>query len=446
MLQRTLRRSSAAALVFCALNYLLYLAAGAPLATDRIAEWIMARTPNNYAVFLLTTLGEWAKPLAATGGLAAIGAAAFLAVLLAEVLLARRRKGQAEAAPAPAGQIAGAASLRRRDVLTPLLMASGTALVAGESFLRNRALAARAAEPQLLYRFEPPPDAFGEGLVRPFITPVEAFYGMSKNTVDPVIDPRQWRLRITLDGRPLRTLTYSEILSLPRLERVTTMRCVSNTLRSNLMGTAEWSGILLRQLVDPSRVPPGVVEVAFLGVDGHDDSLPPGHAFSDDVLLALGMNGKTLNRVHGFPFRLVAPKYYGFKSVKWLSEIRLVTKPYYGTWPKMGYTKEPVVHTGTFIDRVRREGERLRVGGVAYAGIRGVRRVEVRADGGPWVEAQLETPMARYTWTRWKAELAAPRAEFVQARAQDGEGRWQAEKEKPLFPDGVAGPTIKRVS
>jgi len=445
MLQRTLRRSSAAALVFCALNYLLFLAAGVPLATDRIAEWIMARTPNDYAVFLLTALGEWAKPLAATGGLAAIGAASFLAVLLLEIFLARR-KSPAGAAPESAPQVAGAAPVSRRDVLTPLLMASGTALVAGESFLRNRAMAARAAEPQLLYRFEPPPDTFGEGLVRPFITPVEAFYGMSKNTVDPSIDPRQWRLRITLDGRPLRTLSYSEILSLPRTQRVTTMRCVSNTLKSNLMGTAEWSGISLRQLVDPSRVPSSVVEVAFLGVDGHDDSLTPDYAFSDDLLLALGMNGKTLDRVHGFPFRLVAPKYYGFKSVKWLSEIRLATKPYYGTWPKMGYTKEPVVHTGAFIDRVRREGDRLRVGGVAYAGIRGVRRVEVRADGGPWVEAQLETPMARYTWTRWKAELAAPRAEFVQARAQDGEGRWQAEKEKPLFPDGVAGPTIKRVS
>jgi DMSO/TMAO reductase YedYZ molybdopterin-dependent catalytic subunit len=445
MLQRTLRRSSAAALVFCALNYLLFLAAGVPLATDRIAEWIMARTPNDYAVFLLTALGEWAKPLAATGGLAAIGAASFLAVLLLEIFLARR-KSPAGAAPESAPQVAGAAPVSRRDVLTPLLMASGTALVAGESFLRNRAMAARAAEPQLLYRFEPPPDTFGEGLVRPFITPVEAFYGMSKNTVDPSIDPRQWRLRITLDGRPLRTLSYSEILSLPRTQRVTTMRCVSNTLKSNLMGTAEWSGISLSQLVDPSRVPSAVVEVAFLGVDGHDDSLTPDYAFSDDLLLALGMNGKTLDRVHGFPFRLVAPKYYGFKSVKWLSEIRLVTKPYYGTWPKMGYTKEPVVHTGAFIDRVRREGDRLRVGGVAYAGIRGVRRVEVRADGGPWVEAQLETPMARYTWTRWKAELAAPRAGFVQARAQDGEGRWQAEKEKPLFPDGVAGPTIKRVS
>ncbi len=439
MLRRTLRRSSLAALAFCALNYLLFLAAGAPLVTDRIAEWIMARTPNDQAVFLLTRLGEWAKPLAATGGLAAIGAAAWLVVFAVELVLRRARRDPAPAAAAAAGPT-------RRDVFTPLLMAGGTALVAGESFARNRVYAARAVEPRVLYPFQPPPDTFGEGLVRPFITPVEAFYGMSKNTVDPVIDPRQWKLDITLDGRPLRSLTYGELFSMPRMQRVTTMRCVSNTLKSNLMGTAEWSGLSLRQLIDPSRIPSDVVEIAFLGTDGHDDSLDPRHALSDDLLLALGMNGTTLDRTHGFPIRIVAPKYYGFKSVKWLREIRLVTRPYFGTWPKMGYTKEPVVHTGCFIDRVRRENGMLRLGGVAYAGIRGVQRVQVRADGGPWVEAQLETPMARYTWTRWKAALDAPRAEFVQARAQDGEGRWQAEQEKPLFPDGVAGPTIKRVT
>jgi DMSO/TMAO reductase YedYZ molybdopterin-dependent catalytic subunit len=422
------------------LNYLLFLAAGVPLLTDRIAEWIMARTPNDYAVFLLTHLGEWAKPLAATGGLAAIGVVSWMFFFPILLLRPRARRG-GEAAPAPAPAV-----LSRREVFTPLLMAGGTALVATESFLRDRAYAARAVEPQLLYSFQPAPDTFGEDLVRPFITPVEAFYGMSKNTVDPSIDPRQWRLQITLDGRPLRSLSYQELLALPRFQRITTMRCVSNTLRSNLMGTAEWSGVSLRQLIDPSRVPSGVVEIAFIGADGHDDSLAASHALSEDVLLALGMNGFTLNRVHGFPFRLVAPRYYGFKSVKWLREIRLVTRPYHGTWPKMGYTKEPVIHTMSYIDRVRPDNGSLRLGGVAFAGLRGIRRVQVRADAGPWVDAQLETPMSRHTWTRWKAVLPVARAEFVQSRAQDGDGNWQADVEKPLFPDGVAGPTIKRLS
>ncbi len=440
MLRRSLFVSSIASLAFCALNYLLFLAAGVLLLTDRIAEWIMARTPNDYAVFLLTQLGEWAKPLAATGGLAAIGAVSWGFVFTVLFLRSRARRGR-EAAPAPAP-----AALSRREVFTPLLMAGGTALVATESFLRNRAYAARAVEPQLLHAFQPRPDTFGEDLVRPFITPVEAFYGMSKNTVDPSIDPRQWRLEITLDGRPLRSLSYTELLALPRIQRITTMRCVSNTLKSNLMGTAEWSGVSLRQLIDSSRVPSSVVEIAFIGIDGHDDSLPVEYALSEEILLALGMNGYTLNRVHGFPFRLVAPRYYGFKSVKWLREIRLVTRPYYGTWPKMGYTKEPVIHTMSYIDRVRPQNGSLLLGGVAFAGTRGIRSVQVRSDQGPWVDAQLETPMARFTWTRWKATLPVARAEVVQARAQDGDGNWQADVEKPLFPDGVAGPTIKRLS
>ena len=115
---------------------------------------------------------------------------------------------------------------------------------------------------------------FAPGLVRASVTSVEAFYGMSKNTVDPVIDPRTWQLRITLDGRPMRAYSYAELLDLPRIQRYTTMRCVSNTLDSNLMGTAEWSGILLRQIVDPATVSSDVREIAFIGVDGHDDSIP----------------------------------------------------------------------------------------------------------------------------------------------------------------------------
>lgn len=437
MLQRTLRRSSLAAIAFCALNYAAFLAFGAPLATDAIAEWIMARTPNAWSVALLSMLGEWAKPFAATGGLAAIGGVSLAACLLYEAAFRARK-----AAPA----LGPAQGPSRRDLLTPLIMAAATGGIAVESFSRNRAYARRAAVPQFLHPFEPPPDTFAPGLVRPNLTPLEAFYGMSKNTVDPVVDPQSWRLRVTLDGRLLKSYSYAELLALPRLRRLTTMRCVSNTLKSNLMGTAEWSGIFLRQLIDPSRVPAAVCEVAFLGADGHDDSIPASQAFSDELLLALGMNGRTLDRVHGFPFRLIAPRYYGFKSVKWLSEIRLVTQPYFGTWPRMGYTKDPIVHTMSFVDRVVRDGDRLYLGGVSFAGVRGIRRVEVRAGNRPWVEASLETPLSPYTWTRWRGELYAPGASVVEARALDGVGRWQSERERPLFPDGVAGPTLKKLS
>jgi DMSO/TMAO reductase YedYZ molybdopterin-dependent catalytic subunit len=437
MLERALRLSSLLALLLVALNHAAHHAFATPLATDRIAEWIMARTPNSWAVPLLTTLGEWAKPLAATGGLAAIGFSCFL-LTLAALRLARNSQ---PAPPSPARRSFLAAAI-------PAVMTAGTAAVAIESWARNRAYAAKAVDPVDLWPHQPPAEreTFAPGLVRPSVTSVEAFYGMSKNTVDPVIDPRSWQLRITLDGRPLRSFSYTQLLNLPRLRRYTTMRCVSNTLTSNLMGTAEWSGIFLRQLIDPATVPSAVVEVAFIGVDGHDDSIPAAYAFSEELLLALGMNGKTLDRVHGFPFRLIAPRYYGFKSVKWMAEIRLCTTPYFGTWPKLGYTKEPAVHTMSYVDRIRRENGTALIGGVAFAGMRGIERVELRAGSGPWTPAQLEAPLSPYTWTRWKARLETGGAKLIEVRALARDGRWQAVEETPLFPDGVAGPTIKKLT
>src|ERR1700761_5033640 len=78
---RTIRVSSAAALVGLVPHYIAFYALGTPLYTDRIAEWIMAPMPSRYAVAILDALGEWAKPWACTGGLAALGFILFVARL-----------------------------------------------------------------------------------------------------------------------------------------------------------------------------------------------------------------------------------------------------------------------------------------------------------------------------------------------------------------------------
>lgn len=473
---KAIRDSSLAALAAVLVHYAAFYLAGAPLLTEGIAEWIMARTPSPQAVALLGTLGPWAKPFAMTGGLAALGAALWLArvwpplavqaialgavasfyawlfeyrslagnltfwIPAAVVLFVAQRMPAPDPAPRP-----GAGITRR--VALPAIMLGGTGAVAVENFLRNGIRSRSAVEPVALFPFEPPAgrEAFAPGLVRKAVTPVGEFYGMSKNAVDPAIDPSRWKLRITVNGRTLAEFGYPELLSAAKISRYVTLRCVSNTLRSDLMGTALWTGLRLDQLVDPRRLPAGITEAAFIGVDGHDDSLPVGYAFSGAVLLAVGMNGKTLNRTHGFPVRVLAPRYYGFKSVKWLSEIRFVSQPYYGTWPKMKFTKEPVIHTMSYIDRIVRSAYQLRVGGVSFSGSGGIRAVTLRAGGGSWVPANLEPPLSPYTWTRWYGVLSSQEAEWVEARAQDESGRWQDSRESPLFPNGVAGPTVRRI-
>ena len=462
--RRATRVSSLAALIGLMPHYTLHYLAGTPLLTDQIAEWIMARTPSRYAVVILEYLGPWAKPSATTGALALLGACLFCASLIpkrapafAFAVLAAWGIAQMSGYGSPLG--AGAfwipaicfALFARRQASQPvslerraLLMAGGVIAVSAESFLRERSRARRALQPLDLFPFQPPLDRanFAPGLVRKAVTPVPEFYGMSKNTVDPAIDLRSWRLLITLDGKPLRQFPYGELLSLPREIRYVTLRCISNTLKSDLMGTAAWAGVHLSQLIDRRTLPVEVVEAAFIGVEGHDDSLRLDYAFSDESLLALGMNGKTLSRVHGFPIRLLAPNYYGCRNVKWIREIRFVTQPYYGTWQRLGYTKEPLIHICSHIDRIRRDGALVQFGGVSFAGARGINAVRVRANGGSWQPARLEPALSPYTWTRWASQLSAAEGTLLEANAQDGEGGWQELVEGGPVPGGMSGPTI----
>ena len=485
-LGQTIRISSAAALSGLVPHYLFFYVAGTPLLTDHIAEWIMARTPSDYAVAILAYLGRWAKPWADTGGLAALGFAIFLArcvgraadegtrpaaiitaasgIVVAGILawwcgyssllgsITFWTPALTVAALAPFTRERPQVSLpQRRMVLAqtarvglPLLMSSGVVAVAVESFIRDEVMARRSTNPVTLFPFLPPAErqSFAPGLVRKAVTPTREFYGMSKNTVDPVIDPRTCWVNVTLDGKPVHRYTYGELLAFERQLRYVTLRCISNTLKSDLMGTAEWAGIHLSQLMTRDTVPSRMMEVAFIGVDGHDDSLRIDYAYSDEVMLALGMNGKTLSRTHGFPVRLLAPRYYGCRNVKWIREIRFVSRPYYGTWQRLGYTKEPTVHIASHIDHMKRSGQMIEFGGVSFAGTRGIRAVRVRANRGEWQPASTEPPLSPCTLTRWAAKLKAPEGALIEANAQDGFGSWQELSEGDPFPSGPSGPTI----
>lgn len=482
-LSKTIRISSAATLLGLFPHYASFYVAATPLLTDQIAEWIMARTPSRYAVDVLDALGRWAKPWADTGGLAALGLCIFLARASARAASPKWRPAVTIAvgillacglawkcgyssiigsvafwAPAlaiaaffPDQPKAAPIDLERRSVLVqvaraglPLVMTGGVAAIAAESFLRDELVAKRANNPQPLFSFNPQLDrqAFGNGLVRNEITPVAEFYGMSKNTVDPVVDVPTWRLNVTFEGKTLRQFRYGDLLGMQKQLRYVTLRCISNTLKSDLMGTAQWAGVTLAQLIDRRDVPANVIAVAFIGVEGHDDSLKVDYAFSEECLLALGMNGKTLSRTHGFPVRLLAPRYFGCRNVKWLREIRFVTKPYYGTWQRLGYTNDPVIQIASHVDRMRRDGRAVEVGGVSFAGSRGIKAVRVRASGGPWQEARLEPALSPYTWTRWVAKVDAGTGVAIEANAQDCCGVWQALTPGDPFPNGPSGPTI----
>lgn len=460
-----LHRGSIATAVGVALHLLVCRLTGATPWTDLLAEWIMARTPHAWSLWLLANLGELAKPFALTGGLSLLGAAATLAavapgwtgsvIALAFGYVYHAVFGvpwtpQSLSFWLPVAAVLGrpeigATAPNRRGALSAL-MGGAVVVVAAEGYWRELRLAAKAVPARYLWAWSPPQDDFRRGWVRPAVTAVGKHYTMSKNSADPSPDPSTWKLTLQLPSGSEQSFTLADLLTLPRTERYVTLRCVSNTLTSDLMSTAAWNCIRLSQLLPREAVPPGAIEVVFLGLDGHGDSLPLDLAYAEETVLALGMNGETLSRAHGFPVRLLSPRYYGFKSVKWISEIRFVTEPYFGTWPRMGYTREPVVKTASHIDRVRTADGMVRVGGVSFAGVRGIRSVQVRTGDSPWHDAVLESRLSPYTWTRWYAEFpASGPVRHVEVRAMDGSGRWQDTEETPIFPAGVGGPTVRKV-
>lgn len=284
----------------------------------------------------------------------------------------------------------------------------------------------------------------------------------------PYVEPDTWRLEVTgRVARPL-TLDLETLQELPRHSAVVTMECagngrallaprpVSQPWLTGAVGTAEWTGVRLADVLHEVGVGDDAVDVAFTGVDhglergvaqDYQRGLPLAEATSPEVLLAYEMNGRPLPPQHGFPLRLVVPGWYGMAQVKWLRQIEVLDREFDGFQNAVAYRlKQDPDDPGTpvtrieprallvppgwpdFMSRTRvaRPGEQ-RLEGRAWSGWGGVVRVEVSADDGrTWWEAAVEDARGSHAWQRFTATWEAePGEHLLRARAHDGTGRVQ---------------------
>ena len=267
-----------------------------------------------------------------------------------------------------------------------------------------------------------------------------AFYQMDEDLQRPDVDISAWTLSV--EGwvqRPQR-LSFADLLTLPRRDQLVTQECVSNPVGGPLMSTALFSGVPIMALLDRAGVAPGATAVLFHAPDGHEEAIPLALARDPRVLLAYGMNGALLEQAHGFPARALLPGYYGYKGVKWVDTVRLTHDPRAGYWEHNGWVALPEVHTTARIDVARRVHEGLLVAGVAFAGRRGIRAVQVRVNHGPWCAAELHTPtLSPLTWVQWRLTLPVRGTVTLQARAIDGGGRVQTDTVHDQYPSGATG-------
>ena len=294
------------------------------------------------------------------------------------------------------------------------------------------------------------------GTLAPAITSNQDFYIVTKNAVaDPVLDANTWRL--VIDGEvdhPVQ-VDYATLRALPPVEITKTLECISNLTAGcsmanfgcDLISTAVWRGARLRDALDlAGGLKPSAVSVVFLANDEFSSALPRDAVLDPEALLVYEMNGDVLPREHGYPARLLVPGRYGMKNPKWLAGIRPMNQPFADWYQQRGWTKDGIVKTMSRID-LPVDGASLaageqRVAGIAYAGGRGIRQVELSADGGStWQTATLlESASGRDSMVRWTStfEMGDSPVMLV-VRATDGTGEVQTSDFGLPAPDGGWG-------
>ncbi len=301
-----------------------------------------------------------------------------------------------------------------------------------------------ALAPPVLTPGAPLPDFTPAPRTRPNVTPLQDFYVVNVGAEDPRIDLARWRLEVKgLVERPL-ALTFDDLLKLPRVDIYGTLECISNEVGGRLIGATLFSGARMGDVIQMALPGRGVEEVVMRAVDRYSESMPFDKAMHEDTLLVYGMDGKILTSEHGYPLRVYNPNHYGMKGPKWLGALELVAEPYDGYWPRLGWDKEAAVKTTTVIDgagSIRAENGLAQIGGIAFAGWRGIQEVGVQIDGGEFRPAVLNRPLSRLTWVRWRYDWQSPPAgnHTIVVRATDGNGEHQTPPPAPPHPDGASG-------
>ncbi len=274
------------------------------------------------------------------------------------------------------------------------------------------------------------------------VSPIDGFYNVDIAEFDPEVTSEEWSLTFTGDVEQERTIEFDDLIDREVENRFVTLRCVGEDLNEQKLDNAAWTGTPLRPLLD-SVDPQSDCDCAMLrGEDGYYVQFPT------DVLaegfLAWGMNGKELPTSHGHPVRVLIPGHWGETNVKWLTEIELLNTEEDGYWEERGWEGTGEVKT---VAKLWDEGitelddGRIELAGHAYAGTRGISRVEVSTDGGDsWVDADLSEPLPdEDVWRQWRYTFEPDGTHDVVVRATDGEGNLQTEAETGSSPDGAAG-------
>ena len=424
---------------------------------------------------ITANIGQSALPLGYSflWTLALFAAWGMIAVFSARVLILAPRAPEmdADAAADYDGQPAvseppSATVLDRRRFLVSMGVATATITVAGAGL--GRVLAAgerREREAELAAADARMPESAGTMIdlpnendpvkpalgTRPEYTAVRDHYKVFIRSQPTMIDEAGWTLPITgLVDNP-RTFTLMDLMERydPQSEFVT-LTCISNRVGGSLISTTYWTGASLSSILADVNPRADATHLDITCGDGFHETVALDLIESDPrVMLAYAWDGRPIPFDHGFPLRIWIPDRYGMKQPKWITGIEVVGDEGYreGYWVQRNWDKVARIRATSVVDTVAVEeafdqnGEKyVPIGGIAFAGVRGVSKVEVRVDNGEWQEAQLRSPLSEASWVIWRYDWRFdPGNHAFEVRCAEGDGTPQIEVYNSPRPSGATG-------
>jgi DMSO/TMAO reductase YedYZ molybdopterin-dependent catalytic subunit len=411
-----------------------------------------SRTPGLILILLLGAVAVVAVMTRPNAG--ALDSLAPLAALLVSAATFAVLHGWGLSSAAQAADTAAVGMSRRKLLAGSAAVAAGAGIAAAGGQLlagRGGVEASRAALGRIVPTVPAPPIPAGADFAADgsptFITPNRDFYRVDINLTLPRLRAEDWRLRVHgMVDREL-TLNWADLTSRPLVERTVTMTCVSNEIGGPYISTANFTGVLLADILEEAGLQRGADQVFTTSVDGWTCGTPTADIAdpSRQAMLVIGMNGEPLPIEHGFPVRMLVPGLYGFVSgTKWITDMELTTfdaKRAY--WLQRNWAQRAPIKTMSRIDSpgsFERVSPDTPITGIAWAQTRGIEKVEVRVDGGEWRPAELSTEVNLDTWRmfrlrgRWE-----PGSHVAEVRATDRRGYTQTADRAAPIPDGASG-------
>jgi DMSO/TMAO reductase YedYZ molybdopterin-dependent catalytic subunit len=265
-----------------------------------------------------------------------------------------------------------------------------------------------------------------------FINPNDGYIDTRIGLI-PSIHGENYRLSISGAVRTPGVFSLDDLRGLDQVKMTLTTECIGNPGNGDLVGTAEWRGFRLFDLLETLGISDSAFTVKYTSADGYFTYNTLEEVEHGNVLGALYMNDEPLPERYGFPLRIIFPGYYGVRHPGWITAIEVLGSGPEDFWSGSGWKTDsamsidskiffPVSHSRYTL------GDTVRIGGSAY-GSRRISSVDVTLDNGEsWMPATIRQSLdLDHVWVFWEAQFVPGSAGSytLRSRATALDGRVQ---------------------